>query len=62
MSDADEAQLTYWYDVVEEVVNGRPDGHSCPYCGATPLKVEVTGARFRITCSACGEYLEGRMP
>ncbi len=62
MRDEDEAQLTYWYDVLEEVVNGRPEGHTCPFCGATPLDVDTGGGKFRIACSACGEFFEGRLP
>lgn len=61
MSDGNEAQLTYWYDVLEEVVNGRPDGHACPFCGAAPLSVEREGASVEVKCTSCGEYFKGRL-
>ena len=61
MSDGREANLTDWYDVLEEVVNGRPDGHSCPFCGANPLEVSGGVARVRVVCTTCGEYFEGRL-
>ncbi len=61
MNDESEAQLTYWYDVLEEVVNGRPDGHKCPFCNAEPLEVTISG-RIRVECTSCGEFFEGRLP
>jgi transcription elongation factor Elf1 len=62
MTDSDEARLTYWLDVLEEVVNGRPDGHACPFCGAEPLGVETKGGRVRVECTSCGEFFEGLLP
>ena len=43
MNEGDEAKLTYWYDVLEEIYNGRSDGHACPFCGQAPLEVETEG-------------------
>lgn len=62
MNEGDEAQLTYWLDVLEEIVNGRTDGHSCPFCGESPLKVKVEGFRIRVDCTSCGEYFAGMRP
>ncbi|MBN1946176.1 MAG: hypothetical protein JW797_10905 [Bradymonadales bacterium] len=62
MNDNDEAQLTYWLDVLDEVVNGRRDGLSCPFCGSGVLKVEVAGVRVSVKCPSCGKYFEGRLP
>lgn len=61
MSESNEAQLTYWIDVLEEVVNGRIDGHACPFCSAAPLRVVVEGAQVEAKCSSCGEFFKGRM-
>ena len=62
MNDNDEAQLTYWLDVLEEIVNGRTEGHSCPFCGSGILSVEVEGSRVRAQCPSCGKFFEGRLP
>ena len=62
MNEGDEAQLTYWVEVLEEIVNGRTDGHSCPFCGESPVKVVVEGFRIRVECASCGEYFEGLRP
>jgi transcription elongation factor Elf1 len=62
MNEGDEAKLTYWYDVLEEIYNGRPEGHSCPFCGQAGLEVETEGFRLRVECKHCGEYFEGRRP
>ena len=61
MSDSNEAQLTYWLDVLEEVVNGRTDGHACPFCNASPLDVKTEGAEVEAKCTTCGEYFKGRL-
>ena len=61
MSDSNEAQLTYWLDVLEEVVNGRTDGHACPFCSAVPLDAKADGAYVEVKCTTCGEYFKGRL-
>ncbi len=62
MNDNDEALLTYWMDVLEEVVNGQLDGHTCPFCGFNPITVEVKGGQIHIKCTSCGQFFEGRVP
>ena len=57
----DEEALIIWQDVLDEVAAGRSGSLSCPKCGHTPLEVSRTATgRTKITCSKCGEYLEGR--
>ncbi|MCA9562487.1 MAG: hypothetical protein KC561_03315 [Myxococcales bacterium] len=62
MSDSQEAQLTFWLDVLEEIINGRPNGHECPFCGHKPLETEVKGPLIKVKCTSCGEFFNGRMP
>jgi ribosomal protein S27E len=57
----DESRLIDWYDVVEQVANGRFTGHACPLCGARPLETAAEGATVRVRCPTCGEGFEGRM-
>lgn len=57
----DESRLIDWYDVAEQVANGRLTGHACPMCGARPLETSVEGAQVRVRCPSCGEGFEGRM-
>ena len=57
--DSDELMLLQ--DVLDEVVNGRTKGHHCPFCGASPLKVEVDEGKVRLDCSDCGKFFEGML-
>lgn len=57
----DEAQYIDWYDVVEAVVNGRTEGHSCPACGHGELHSSVEGSRVRLVCPACGQGFDGTL-
>lgn len=57
----DEAHLVDWFDVVEQVANGRLTGHACPLCGARPLETSTDGPNVRVRCPACGEGFEGRL-
>ena len=57
MHDSDELALLQ--DVLDEVVNGRTQGHHCPFCGAAPLEVMVDEGKVRIDCKDCGKYFEG---
>lgn len=57
----DESGFIDWYDVAEQVANGRFAGHACPLCGARPLETSADGAQVRIRCPSCGEGFEGRL-
>lgn len=57
----DDSGFIDWYDVAEQVANGRFTGHACPLCGARPLETSATGAQVRIRCPSCGEGFEGRL-
>lgn len=56
-----EAQYIDWYDVVEAVVNGRVDGHTCPACGEGELRSSVEGSQVRLVCPACGQGFAGKL-
>ena len=60
MSDDYDA-LVDWYDVLEEVVAGRLNGHRCPYCDEVGLEVEKDEAYVKIKCNNCGKTFEGRL-
>jgi transcription elongation factor Elf1 len=55
----DEEALIVWQDILDEIVAGRPNNLSCPYCNHTPLRVETAGRITRVRCDACSQYIEG---
>jgi hypothetical protein len=57
----DESAIIDWYDVAEQVANGRFTGHACPLCGARPLETSTEGAMVRVRCPTCGEGFEARL-
>jgi hypothetical protein len=57
----DEGRLVDWFDVVEQVANGRLTGHACPLCGARPIETSAEGPNVRVRCPTCGEGFEGRL-
>ena len=56
----DEEALIAWQDVLDMVVNGRPNEVSCPYCNHRPLTIEEIDQSTRISCSKCGKFIQGR--
>ena len=58
-SQSDEyAQLQ---DVLDEILSGRTEGHSCPFCGGGPLKVPLFDeGGIRVECPSCGKFFEGK--
>ena len=56
-----EEDLLLLQDVLEEVVNGRPDGHPCPFCSGGPLEAELDGANVSVACPDCGKTFKGRL-
>jgi transcription elongation factor Elf1 len=56
----DEEALLLWQDVLDEIVAGRTNNLSCPHCRHQPLAVVEDGMRTRVSCSRCGEFIEGR--
>lgn len=60
--EEDEAALIAWQDVLEMVLNGRPNDLGCPYCNHRPLVIEeVAGTgSTRISCTKCKKFIEGR--
>jgi hypothetical protein len=59
-SRVDEEALIAWQDVLDMVVNGRPNEVACPYCNHRPLTIEEIEQSTRISCSKCGKFIQGR--
>ena len=59
-SRVDEEALVVWQDVLDMVVNGRPNDVACPYCNHRPLTIEEIEQSTRISCSKCGKFIQGR--
>ena len=49
-----------WQDVLDAVVNGRPNDAGCPYCNHRPLTIEEVEFSTRISCSKCKKFIQGR--
>jgi ribosomal protein S27E len=56
----DEEALIVWQDVLDMVVNGRPNEVACPHCNHRPLTIEEIDQSTRISCSKCGKFIQGR--
>jgi transcription elongation factor Elf1 len=56
----DEEALVVWQDVLDMVVNGRPNEVACPHCNHRPLTIEEIDQSTRISCSKCGKFIQGR--
>ena len=56
----DEEALIVWQDVLDMVVNGRPNEVACPICHHRPLTIEEIDQSTRISCGKCGKYIQGR--
>ena len=59
-SRVDEEALIAWQDVLDMVVNGRPNEVACPHCNHRPLTIEEIDQATRISCSKCGKFIQGR--
>lgn len=47
--------------ILDDVVNGRTEGHDCPFCGGGPLDVVRNDeGSVRLECPDCRKYFEGR--
>lgn len=60
LSPVDEEALIAWQDVLDMVVNGRPNEVACPYCNHRPLTIEEIDNSTRISCSKCKKFIQGR--
>jgi transcription elongation factor Elf1 len=60
MEQRDYDELSVWQDTLDEIMAGRDQGLTCPYCQGDGLDVEKTRARLLITCHHCGKRFEGR--
>jgi len=59
-SRVDEEALIAWQDVLDMVVNGRPNEVACPYCNHRPLTIEEVDQSTRISCGKCKKFIQGR--
>jgi len=59
LSVDEEAQIAR-QDVLDMVVNGRPNEVACPYCNHRPLTIEEVDQSTRICCSKCGKLIQCR--
>ena len=57
----DEIQSILW-DILEECINGRTEGHKCP-CGEQGDLVctVVEDVKVRMECQKCQKFFEGRL-
>ena len=49
-----------WQDVLDMVMNNRPNEIGCPHCGHRPLVIEEIEGSTRISCSKCKKFIQGR--
>ena len=56
----DEEALMLWQDVLDMVMNNRPNEIGCPHCGHRPLVIEEIEGSTRISCSKCKKFIQGR--
>ncbi len=62
MSDYDIDALSALQDILEEVINGRPEGHKCPFCTDGVLTAHVEpDVKVRLECDGCHKFFEGRL-
>lgn len=62
MSDYDMDSLSALQDILEECINGRTEGHKCPFCKDGVLTATVLeDVSVRLECSSCRKYFDGRL-
>ena len=61
MSDQGFEELSIWQDVLDEVVNGRLEGHKCPKCNVGVLDCKFDGYQVDLSCSNCGAWFKGQV-
>ncbi|MBT9559668.1 MAG: hypothetical protein IV100_26800 [Myxococcales bacterium] len=62
MAEFDIEAASELQDILEEVLNGRPDGHRCPKCGKGTLIAKVEeDVKVRLECPDCRTFFEWRM-
>jgi|GEM_PF-920397 len=57
----EEEQLVDWYEVVQQVANGRTEGHVCPVCREGQLVAGLELYRVTVRCPSCGEGFTGNL-
>lgn len=57
----DELQSILW-DILEECINGRTEGHKCPFCQDGDLECTVEeDVKVMMKCPGCRRFYEGRL-
>lgn len=59
---AEELQSILW-DILEECINGRTEGHRCPWCpDAGDLVIQVEeDVKVRMECHKCRKFFEAQI-
>jgi hypothetical protein len=60
-SGGDEQELVGLQDLLDEVINGRTDGHRCPWCRSASVECGVNEGMVRIECPDCRKTFDGRL-
>ncbi len=63
VKDSDDMDvLSALQDILDEVVNGREDGHKCPFCKDGVLEATVEpDVKVKLECGSCKRIFEGRL-
>jgi hypothetical protein len=57
----EDLQSILW-DITEECINGRTEGHKCPFCTEGSLVCTVVeGVSIRLECEGCRKVFDGRI-
>jgi hypothetical protein len=57
----EELQSVLW-DILQECMNGRTEGHLCPFCIEGKLNVSIVeDVSVRLECEGCGKFFDGRL-
>ena len=57
-----EEELTMWWDIVEDAMNGRIDNLKCPCKERKPIEVESNEHEVMVKCTHCGKFVEAQRP
>jgi len=54
-------ELSVWQSILDQIVNGRQEGHKCPFCKDGNIQVEADEFRIYVRCDLCGKWFEGML-
>ena len=55
------SDLVLWQPILDLVVAGRTQDHSCPYCKDAVLDVEADSFEVKLQCPDCGMNFYGQL-